>query len=549
MGVQESRSSEGVSKKQGVLRLCSGQAHGKWGVELWVNLQQPFAHIKKTALLFRPQDFHVAHRDPRRLLVHIHNAHFSSWCLVAHAPQSGIAMRERQAWWEETTGILHKYLIAAEPLFVCIDANAAPGVPDGIGVFKEGFRHSSGTSFLREFLEDFQLCLPITSDIHQGTVTTWTSPDDEEYTIDYVAVPRDWLAACTQSCVLTDFDLANVNLDHSAVAVDIQWTHTVPVKIHTQDAGYAMDRTRIGKDIASHLGRAINCDWNDDVETQAQKIAAHFHSQLASHCRRSQHGPKKPYVSETLWQLRTHKNSLRRQLRMCRSLLRREALARTFAAWKTEQGHVDTSDLSFNYGTSLRIGSLHRFIQFSVISAKLRRDVQRSRSQKLQEVLQQIEPSTPASKIQQMLKPFKGPSNQFRQVLAPLPLIKDAKGEFCRTAEDALQRWITFFGDMEGGQRCENKDQWTQWRDNLVSFMQEEVMIPVEEVPSLCDLEFACRASAAGKATGLDAIPSEVCKYCPNAVALHLYSLMLKTCTHGQEALVAFCYPYGKGNS
>ncbi|CAL1127063.1 unnamed protein product [Cladocopium goreaui] len=405
MGVQESRSSEGVSKKQGVLRLCSGQAHGKWGVELWVNLQQPFAHIKKTALLFRPQDFHVAHRDPRRLLVHIHNAHFSSWCLVAHAPQSGIAMRERQAWWEETTGILHKYLIAAEPLFVCIDANAAPGVPDGIGVFKEGFRHSSGTSFLREFLEDFQLCLPITSDIHQGTVTTWTSPDDEEYTIDYVAVPRDWLAACTQSCVLTDFDLANVNLDHSAVAVDIQWTHSVPVKIHTQDAGYAMDRTRIGKDIASHLGRAINCDWNDDVETQAQKIAAHFHS----------------------------------------------------------------------------------------------RDVQHSRSQKLQEVLQQIEPSTPASKIQQMLKPFKGPSNKFRQVLAPLPLIKDAKGEFCRTAEDALQRWITFFGDMEGGQRCENKDQWTQWRDNLVSFMQEEVMIPVEEVPSLCDLEFACRASAAGK--------------------------------------------------
>ena len=36
MGVQESRSSEGVSKKQGVLRLCSGHAHGKWGVELWI---------------------------------------------------------------------------------------------------------------------------------------------------------------------------------------------------------------------------------------------------------------------------------------------------------------------------------------------------------------------------------------------------------------------------------------------------------------------------------------------------------------------------------
>jgi len=63
------------------------------------------------------------------------------------------------------------------------------------------------------------------------------------------------------------------------------------------------------------------------------------------------------------------------------------------------------------------------------------------------------------------------------------------------------------------------------------------MVIPVEEVPSLCDLEQACRASAPGKASGLDAIPSELCKLCPQAVALHLYSLMLKTCAHGQEAI------------
>ena len=70
-----------------------------------------------------------------------------------------------------------------------------------------------------------------------------------------------------------------------------------------------------------------------------------------------------------------------------------------------------------------------------------------------------------------------------------------------------------------------------------MSFLQSDLIIPIEEVPSLCDLEQACRLSAAGKATGLDAIPSEICKYCPRAVALHLYSLMLKTCAHGQEAL------------
>ena len=167
----------------------------------------------------------------------------------------------------------------------------------------------------------------------------------------------------------------------------------------------------------------------------------------------------------------------------------------------------------------------------------MRQDLRQSRSQKLQQVLQQIDPSTPASRIQQLLRPFKGPSNKLRQGLAPLPLVKDARGEFCRTAEDALERWITFFGDMEGGYRASQQEQWKSWRDNLAGFLQSEMVIPVEEVPSLCDLEQACRASAPGKASGLDAIPSELCKFCPQVVALHLYSLMLKTCAHGQEAI------------
>ena len=537
LGIQESRASEGVSVKQGVLRLCSGSLQGKWGVELWINLQQPFAHIQKTALFFRKQDFHVAHRDPRRLLVRIQNDHFQSWCLVAHAPQSGIAFGDRQIWWDETKEILHRSLFPGEQFFMCIDANAAPGVPDGVSVFNQGFKHSSGTPLLHDFLDDFELCLPITSAAHQGSVTTWTSPDDAEYTIDYVAIPRVWQSACNHSCVLTDFDLANVNLDHSAAAIDLQWTQASAhhARVKTGAPGY--DRTKIDRGVEDLLKQPISCTWKDDVESQATKIAEHFRTQLATRYRKSRHGPKKPYVSDKLWQLRLQKIALRRTLRDCRSLLRREALSRIFLAWKQTPDAEEQINLSFNYGTSLRIGSFHRYIEFASVAAQLRKELQHSRNHKLQEVLQQIDPSTPASKIQQMLKPFKGPSNKLRQGLAPLPLIRDEKGDFCRTAEDALHRWITFFGNMEGGTRTSQEDQWSQWRDNLIFFLQSDLHIPVEEVPSLCDLEQACRLSAAGKATGLDTIPSEVCKYCPRAVALHLYSLMLKTCAHGQEAL------------
>ena len=138
---------------------------------------------------------------------------------------------------------------AGEQFFMCIDANAGPGVPDGMCVFNPGFRHSSGTPLLREFLEEFDLCLPITSEAHIGTVTTWTSPDDGEYTIDFVAIPRTWQAACHYSCVLQEFDLANVNIDHSAAAIELQWAQTSATLPKSHTAPEVFDRTKIGKDI------------------------------------------------------------------------------------------------------------------------------------------------------------------------------------------------------------------------------------------------------------------------------------------------------------
>ena len=211
-------------------------------------------------------------------------------------------LRIRQGWWEETKEILLRSLFPGEQFFMCIDANAAPGVPDGVSVFNPGFRHSSGTPLLRDFLDEFELCLPITSAAHQGSVTTWTSPDDAEYTIDYVAIPRVWQPACNHSCVLNEFDLANVNLDHSAVAIDLQWTQasTHQTRVRTSSIGY--DRTQIGREVEDLLKRPISCTWQDDVESQATKIAEHFRAQLVTRYRKCRHGPKKPYVSDTLWQ-------------------------------------------------------------------------------------------------------------------------------------------------------------------------------------------------------------------------------------------------------
>ena len=43
LGVQESRSDEGVTTSYKILRISGGHAEKQCGVELWVNLQQPIA--------------------------------------------------------------------------------------------------------------------------------------------------------------------------------------------------------------------------------------------------------------------------------------------------------------------------------------------------------------------------------------------------------------------------------------------------------------------------------------------------------------------------
>ena len=149
------------------------------------------------------------------------------------------------------------------------------------------------------------------------------------------------MGACDHSCVLTDFDLANVNLDHSAVAIDLQWTQVASARIKAKTEIRDFERSLINKDVEQRLGQPIPCSWDDDVESQAKKITEHFHRNLAFSFPKAKHSPKKPYVSETLWQLRAQKIALRKQLRTCRGLLRREALARVFLAWRAGQNHEE----------------------------------------------------------------------------------------------------------------------------------------------------------------------------------------------------------------
>ena len=85
-GVQESRAQEICSCVDDVYRLASGCTNHQQGVELWINLSQPYGYIKGRPQYFEKGDFQVAYKDARILVVRIDTKFWNAWIVVAYAP-------------------------------------------------------------------------------------------------------------------------------------------------------------------------------------------------------------------------------------------------------------------------------------------------------------------------------------------------------------------------------------------------------------------------------------------------------------------------------
>ena len=387
LGLQETRSTPGASLVHHVYRLCSGGKNGHHGVELWCNLKQPYCHVKGKPQFFQKSDFAVVYHDDTRLLTKIDSSLLQLWILVLHAPQSGQPQRARECWWETTSNLLFAHQVHSELLFVCADTNAAPGEGDGRHVLGQGHEASCSTPLLRQFLSTFDLCLPSTSDIHDGPRHTWTRPDGSaSHLIDYVMVPAAHFQSCVHSQLLEHFDLANQCFDHTATGVELSWSTNVLRRAgaKTEDAR-CVDRNKI-KD--SNLNQPLSdfqvACWATDVETQTNALTNHIHHTLQTCCKRDPARPKKEYVSAFAWELRRQKLFHRKQVKTARALLMRESLARIFQAWKGAEHGV--CQQSFDFGTTLRCGLFKHFVGLRVTSWGLKKHLEKDRAFKISEV-------------------------------------------------------------------------------------------------------------------------------------------------------------------
>ena len=545
MGLQETRCPQICSFVDNVPRLGAGACKGHWGVELWLNLKQPIAHVDKTPLFLTQQDVIVVHQEPRILVVKVDHAIWKACLVVAHAPQSGQALEERCKWWEHFTTTLHRF-DAGSPIYVMLDANAAPGQADNKAVGLQGFAETKNTPLLRQFLAEFDLCLPATFACHQGPRDTWISPQgDSAHCIDFVCVPSCQVQSCSLSRTVEEFELMNGDFDHKLVALQLDWhaTHLWPRQGSTKVKHHGktnFNRQSISRqNVAKTIAKIPVPEWSTDIDTHFQHYNQDLLASLSQCCPRPTRGPKKTFFTSELWTLRTKRVTAKKQLSAVRQRHRSEFLLFIFKAWtlsSESEDHGGTA-IFFNYTTTLLCWKLKLHARLHAHAKALRAQLRQTRSRALAEALKLLPVHAPANEILQTVKAHIGPTNLKHLKRKTLPMLQDEEGQPCETPAQLLGRWIQFFGDMEGGSRMGTQEQWNTWRENLERFRQTQLQLSTDDLPTLTDLEIAFRRVPKHKASGLDKVPSDLCGCCPRELARQNYGALLKLVLHGQEFL------------
>lgn len=536
LGIQEARTEPGTSLQDQVYRMASGHDGGHFGVEIWINLGQPYAHQGRQSKHFQRTDFVVVTKSPRHMLVHVVNTDLRFWILCAHAPHSGSPGAEREEWWQDLSDHIQRH-VQDEPIIVMIDANARTGPADQLHVFDHDDSANANTVLFRDFLRLHHLCVPSTLPLHEGYHATWIHPSEEaEYRIDYILIPSEWASFCTRSSSLDHLDMGHLG-DHRAMAVEQSWQGTSSNHMLSKTMLKSYDRTKILKtDLAASLDAYAPLPWNADIEQQVDHFNQHVIQVLQQHCPVQKQGPKKSYISEQIWTLRTQKLRLQRHAKDNKKRQQQELLTRLFQAWAGRIGHERYAQ-SIQYGQTIAIRGMHIRIQLCLLARKLKGSLTKAKRMHVKEILNELPSDCAASTILNTLKPVIGPTNPKLKKTSPLPLILNDQGKPCTTPAELTNCWADFFGAMEGGQRVSEHTLRDDWIKDLQQFMQQELSIGPDDIPTLTDLEYAFRRVRPRKAIGDDQVPPELCHRHPTQLARMTFTQMLKLCTHGQESL------------
>ena len=509
IGIQEARTQAGRWQSEHYHIVSSGADFSNTavlGCELWFHKSLAITTGDKKLVLAEVPVV-VQHADPRRLFVEFDLGVCRLAMVVLHVPivksQEGDTEGLIQ-WWEETKRLYDRNA-SNRLVMVLVDANAPLGSHESVLIGAAGAERSNfaGESF-EKFLHDQTLHAPTTMEwCHVGPHTTWTHPRGAKLRRDYILVNAKLFPFVQRSRVLQDHDNTFGHEDHLPVLIEMRgWLEVEKQKQKVRwDFEKLRDPVRC-QQFAQALATLPIPTWDVNID---------------SHCR--------IYEQQLLQLGRQYFEQT--QKKKARPVLTDEtkaliALKRSCLDYGRSTGELQDEEFR---------------IQMRSLENQVRKLVWHDSKVFFDRLLDQIETANGLSDHRTVFKTlirFGSRKPKQSRPGRPLPLLKNAEGEFARNFQEQQEIWVTQFAAVEAGELI-------HW-DALEQLNRSGLGVSVGEhdlnmFPNEYQISQIISKLKRQKATGPNEIPTDLLKAAPEVVSKQLACLFFKSAAHAKEPL------------
>ena len=451
LGLQETRTTPDDPNTSNYLRIVSAAESGVGGCELWLSQTLPYYIQGQQKGFFRRENLQVVYATSQILMAVYQDEALHLLFCVAHAPHSGQAPKTVQAWWQQLTTQVQRY-IKRYQLVLMIDANADPPTHlPHVGSLRpqERERLRPGDRAFDSFLVQFGLTAPSThEELHYGEQITWMSNDGMKTArTDYIAIPTTWMDMTLSSSVCQHMDSGVDGFDHFAVQLDVTGILCAQQQHHKQ---IHYDRTKImkateeeGQQFFSDL---LRIPWNVDVTTHAHLLEKHLHSQMAQLFPASRSRRRSTTFTDATWELFGERNKLKKILNS--HPLAHSQLLGYCAFWAWQRGEELRPIQHRLIAYILKMS--FTWCKLRDCGKRLKDSIRTDRAGYVDSVMDTIDLNSKKS-ILQNLKPLKLGKRVANLGRKPMPIVLLENGEVASTPQQARDRWRDHYAKMEGG--------------------------------------------------------------------------------------------------
>ena len=484
----------------------------------------------KKKIYIRQQDVKVVFMESEKMLLRVVTPAFQCMILVAHGPHAGIAEDEVTRWWQETTRSIpsrHRDL----PMIFIGDPNARmcsiDENDDTIGSFQGDNMNHPGLQFYH-FLQRHRMWAPSTFEAFQkGSGITWRHPKQGEARLDFITLPKAWMSFDISARVVDDIVANDILHDHSPIEMRVGGV----TEKKQQPMSWTKKHKQMRVDFTSENNRNVlhfalkeipRCPWHMDVHRHAHQLQEGIRVAM-NKCTPPQRYQHKTYLKEDTWEAINKKRSLKKIYFSQRSQVDHTLMGIFFNQWRRDTQEALSWGHLYPEVLRDKVIAEQTFRRQSILSQQL---VRRDDETFFEGLLQRFEIHDNPSSQRELWKEVKRNNKGLR----------DKRRMLKATQFDFLdEHWVPFWCDLESGTTMTPEELYRGClkRQNE----QQHEPPPIEEIPTLIELEHSLKQTKMRKRGGPDEISPDVVRLHAPTIASRLWDLTCKQWSWNTEAI------------